>query len=123
MADGLSSLYQDLVSGGYDCIDRIVLNAYFRMGHDAGWFRLWRALTRSDDTLENAHLMSLAGRFSRRIRRRRKSLKGYFSSCRSRPSAGVGCQREPLHRAQEADAIREPLLVSYPRPGLGPHSP
>lgn len=69
MADGLSSLYQDLLSGSYDCVDRIVLNAYFRMGHDAGGFRLWwRALTGSDETLENAHLMRMAGRFSRRIR-------------------------------------------------------
>ena len=69
MTDSLSSLYQDLLSGSYECVDRIVLNAYFRMGHDAGGFRLWwRALTGSDDTLENAHLMRLAGRFSRRIR-------------------------------------------------------
>jgi hypothetical protein len=35
----------------------------------AGGFRLWwRALTGSDDTPENTHLMRLAGRFSRRIR-------------------------------------------------------
>jgi len=31
MSDGLSTLYQDLLSGSYDCVDRIVLNAYFRM--------------------------------------------------------------------------------------------
>jgi hypothetical protein len=53
----------------YDCVDRIVLNAYYRMGHDPGGFRLWRrALTGSDETLDNTHLMCLAGRFSRRIR-------------------------------------------------------
>ena len=40
MSDGLSTLYQDLLSGSYDCVDRIVLNAYFRMGHDPGGFRL-----------------------------------------------------------------------------------
>ena len=34
MTDGLSTLYQDLLGGSYDCVDRIVLNAYFRMGHD-----------------------------------------------------------------------------------------
>ena len=33
MTDGLSTLYQDLLSGSYDCVDRIVLNADFRMGH------------------------------------------------------------------------------------------
>ena len=69
MTDGLSTLYQDLLSGSYDCVDRIVLNGYFRMGHDPGGFRVWwRALTGSDETLDNAHLMRLAGRFSRRVR-------------------------------------------------------
>src|SRR5260370_16939514 len=69
MTDGLSALYQDLLSGSYDCVDRIVLNAYFRMGHDPGGFCVWwRALTGSDATLENAYLMRMAGRFSRRVR-------------------------------------------------------
>ena len=69
MGYGLSTLYQDLLSGSYDCVDRIVLNAYFRMGHDPGGFRLWwRQLTGSDATLDNAHVMRLAGRFGRRIR-------------------------------------------------------
>ena len=69
MGEGLSTLYHDLLSGSYDCVDRIVLNGYFRMGHDPGGFRLWwRQLTGSDATLDNAHVMRLAGRFGRRIR-------------------------------------------------------
>jgi DNA-binding transcriptional ArsR family regulator len=69
MADSLSDRYADLLTGSYDCVDRIVLNAYFRMGHDPGGFRLWwRALSGSDETLDNTHLMRLAGRFSRRVR-------------------------------------------------------
>jgi len=69
MPDSLSDRYAGLLSSSYDCVDRIVLNAYFRMGHDQGGFRLWwRALTGSDETLENTHLMRMAGRFSRRIR-------------------------------------------------------
>ena len=53
--DGLSRTYQDLLAGTYDCLDRIVLNAYFRIGHDAGGFRVWwRKLTGSEDTLDNA---------------------------------------------------------------------
>jgi hypothetical protein len=56
--DGLSTLYQDLLSGSYDCVDRIVLNAYFPMGYNPGGFRWWwRALTGSDDAPHNAHLM------------------------------------------------------------------
>jgi hypothetical protein len=39
------------------------------MGHDPGGFRVWwRALTGSDETQENAYLMRMAGRFSRRVR-------------------------------------------------------
>jgi hypothetical protein len=69
MADRLSDLYHDLLDGTYDCVDRIVLNAYFRPGHNPGGFRVWwRRLTGSDATLDNAHLMRLAGRFSRRVR-------------------------------------------------------
>jgi len=69
MPESLSDRYAELLNGSYDCVDRIVLNAYFRMGHDPGGFRLWwRALTGSDETLDNTHLMRMAGRFSRRIR-------------------------------------------------------
>ena len=69
MADGLTHLYQDLLTGSYDCVDRIILNGYFRMAHMPAGFRTWwRKLTGSDDTLDNTHLMRMAGRFSRRIR-------------------------------------------------------
>ncbi|MBI3262296.1 MAG: hypothetical protein HYZ58_03990, partial [Acidobacteria bacterium] len=69
MADQLSHLYQDLLDGTYDCVDRIVLNAYFRPGHSGGGFRVWwQRLTGSDDGLDNPHLMRMAGRFSRRVR-------------------------------------------------------
>ena len=69
MTDRLSTLYQDLLSGSYDCVDRIVLNGYFRMGHDPGGFRVWwRALTGSEETLANTYLIRMAGRFSRRVR-------------------------------------------------------
>jgi len=68
MPDSLSERYQDLLTGSYDCVDRIVLNAYFRMGHDPGGPCWWRALRGSDETLDNTHRMRLAGRFSRRIR-------------------------------------------------------
>jgi hypothetical protein len=69
MPDRLSDRCEDLLTGSYDCVDRIVLNGYFRMGHNPGGFRLWwRMLSGSDETLDNTHLMRMAGRFSRRIR-------------------------------------------------------
>jgi hypothetical protein len=68
MPDSLSARYRELLSGSYDCVDRVVLNGYFRMGHSPGGFRTWwRALKGSEQTLDNAHLMRMAGRFSRRI--------------------------------------------------------
>ena len=68
MPESLSDRYVELLSGSYDCADRIVLNAYFRMGHTAGGFRVWwRTLTGSEETLDNTHLMRMAGRFSRRV--------------------------------------------------------
>src|ERR1700689_2481211 len=69
MADSLSDRYKELSTGSYDSVDRILLKAYFRMGHDPGGIRSWwRALTASDGGLDNTHLMRLAGLFSRRIR-------------------------------------------------------
>lgn len=69
MPDPLSERYRELLKGSYDCVDRIVLNAYFRMGHSPGGFRTWwQQLTGSEETLDNTHLMRLAGRFSRRLR-------------------------------------------------------
>jgi hypothetical protein len=70
MADELTERYRDLLDGGYDCVDRIVLNAYCTMCHSAGGFRHWwrRLMDGSDEQLDNAHLMRMAGRFSRRVR-------------------------------------------------------
>ena len=68
MRDAVSTQYADLLTGGYDCVDRIVLNAYNVLCYNAGGFRCWwRRLTGSDDDLDNAHLMRMAGRFSRRV--------------------------------------------------------
>jgi len=69
VGDQFSDHYQAILAGSYDCVDRIVLNAYFPMGLNGGGFRCWwRLLHGSDDQLDNAHLMRMAGRFSRRLR-------------------------------------------------------
>jgi len=69
MADPLSNLYKEFLEGGYDCVDRVVLNAYFSMGQSGGGLRVWwRALYGSDADLDDNHLMRMAGRFSRRLR-------------------------------------------------------
>jgi hypothetical protein len=67
--DPLGLAYADLLTGQYDCVDRIILNAYFPLGCSPGGFRTWwRSLEGTDDTLDNAHLMRMAGRFSRCLR-------------------------------------------------------
>jgi hypothetical protein len=70
VTDEFSERYADLLTGSYDCVDRIVLNAYFPLGHNPGGFRVWwrRWHDDSDAELDNAHLMRLAGRFARRVR-------------------------------------------------------
>ena len=70
MADDFAERYGDLLTGSYDCVDRIVLNAYYPLGHNPGGFRVWwrRWHDDSDAELDDAHLMRLAGRFARRVR-------------------------------------------------------
>ena len=67
--DGFSERYGDLLYGSYDCVDRIVLNAYHTLCYQPGGFRTWwRRLHGDDEQLDNAHLMRMAGRFARRVR-------------------------------------------------------
>ena len=66
-ADGV--LYEELLDGSYDCVDRVVLRAYFQLGQRAAGFRMWwRRWKGSDDGLDNTLLMRVAGRFARRVK-------------------------------------------------------
>jgi hypothetical protein len=67
--DRFSECYQELIEWSYDSADRIVLNAYFPMGQEPGGMLVWwRNLYGGDETMDTAHLMRMAGRFSRRVR-------------------------------------------------------
>jgi hypothetical protein len=70
VADDFSERYGALLTGSYDCVDRIVLNAYFSLGHNPGGFRCWwrRLHGGSEEQLDNTHLMRFAGRFARRVK-------------------------------------------------------
>ncbi len=70
MTEELSAAYRDLLEGTYDCVDRVVLNAYDPLCASPGGFRTWWRRLRggSDADLDTAHLMRQAGRFSRRVR-------------------------------------------------------
>jgi len=74
MDDKLSARDTDLLDGTYECVDRIVLNAYFQFGQRPAGFRTWwRQLEGSDENLDNAHLMRMAGRLARRLRAHAKA--------------------------------------------------
>lgn len=65
----MSNAYSDLLDGTYDCMDRIVLRAYNPICYEPGGFRhWWRRLYGSDESLDDTHLIRMAGRFSRRVR-------------------------------------------------------
>jgi hypothetical protein len=67
--DELSSYYAELLEGTYDCVDRVVLNAYFPMGQTGGGLRTWwRQLHGSDANLNDDSLRDMAGTLSRRLR-------------------------------------------------------
>lgn len=66
--DEFSSYYAELLEGRYDCVDRMVLNAYFSMGQTGGGLRFWwRQLYGDDSKLDDKHLMEMAGTLSRRV--------------------------------------------------------
>ena len=68
MKDTLSLHYEDKLEDQYDCIDRIVLNAYIPQLHIPGGFRNWyRDFNGDDKDLTTNRLIKFAGRFSRRV--------------------------------------------------------
>ncbi|HEX7268154.1 MAG TPA: hypothetical protein VF256_12085 [Streptosporangiaceae bacterium] len=70
MADDFSERYGDLLTGSYDCVDRIVLKAYFPLACRPGGFRCWwrRLHGGSDAQLDDTRLMRMGGRFARRVK-------------------------------------------------------
>jgi hypothetical protein len=69
MSDQFTSRYEELLEGQYDCVDRVVVNAFLPgVGGGGGFRNWWRSLFGSDEKLDDEHLMRMAGRFSRRLR-------------------------------------------------------
>ncbi|MGH2692668.1 MAG: hypothetical protein ACRDHM_09215, partial [Actinomycetota bacterium] len=97
--DEFSERYAHLLRGSYDCVDRVVLNAYFSLGHNPGGFRVWwrRLHDDNDEHLDDTHLMRMAGRFSRRVRAYGKEIGISVIDCD---------QEERKHRIAE-DYLRE----------------
>ena len=112
MADGFSARYGDLLYGSYDCVDRIVLNAYHTLCYQPGGFRTWwRRLHGDDEQLDNAHLMRMAGRFARRVR----------ASAAAHGIPVIDCKRgERKHQIAEEYLPGLPISHSPPALVVGP---
>ena len=68
VSDAFSEYYTELLEGTYDCVDRIVLNAFFPLAQTGGGVRTWWRCLRGDDlTLDDEHLRDMAGTFLRRL--------------------------------------------------------
>jgi hypothetical protein len=66
--DDFSQYHLELLDGIYDCVDRIVLNAFFPLGQTGGGMRSWwRQLHGDDSQLDDKHLREMAGTFARRL--------------------------------------------------------
>ncbi|MBV9483504.1 MAG: hypothetical protein JO249_22550 [Acidobacteria bacterium] len=107
MTEGLSRTYTDLLEGEYDCLDRIVLNAYFRFAHSPGGFRAWwRQLYGSDEHLDNAHLTRKASQFSHRVRRWAREQNIPMRTCRAGQT-----RYELAQRCLQSTPIQEGLFL------------
>lgn len=111
--------YEDYLDGKYDCVDRIVLNAYFKFAQSGAGFRAWwRILHGGDENLNETNVRRYAGRFSRRIQayteknhiplvfcepgeRKHETAEGYLPS--NRNAEGVFC----ILASRAPGAVRE----------------
>src|SRR5690348_11035627 len=100
-ADELSSYYASLLEGSYDCIDRIVVNAYYPLGQTGGgirhWWRVWKG---SDKTLSDAGMKAVAGDYARRLK----------AWCKKHSVPWIECSGDV-----EKHALAESLLPKNPK--------
>lgn len=103
--DDLRWRYQEFLDETYDCVDRIVVNAYFAMGSSGGGFRVWwQRLFGTDEKLDDTHLMRFSGHLSRRI----------HAFCAEKQIPLIHCGRK-----QRKEEISSSLLPDAPEaPGL-----
>ena len=65
--DDFSTYLADLLSGTYDCVDRISLRGYYPMGQTSGGVLTWWNQLRPGVALTAEHLRRMAGDFGRRV--------------------------------------------------------
>jgi hypothetical protein len=68
LPDEFSSYVAELLQGSYDCVDRIALRAYFRLGQTSGGFLTWWNKLFPGKAPTQEYLRRMAGDFARRIK-------------------------------------------------------
>jgi hypothetical protein len=82
--DDFSSYYASLIEASYDCVDRLVINAYFPLGQTGGGFRAWwRQWQGNDQRLNSLQLKSVAGDLARRLKAWCQKQKVPWIECKS----------------------------------------
>lgn len=66
--DDFSNYISELLEGRYDCVDRIALRAYFRLGQTSGGFLTWWNRLFPDRAPSQEYLRRMAGDFARRVK-------------------------------------------------------
>src|SRR5262245_23847364 len=66
-SDDFSTYVADLLSGTYDCVDRISVRGYFPLGQTSGGLLTWWNQLFPNTALSEQRLRKLAGDFARRV--------------------------------------------------------
>ena len=115
-ADDFSTYYADLIAGSYDCIDRIVLNAYYQLAQTGGGFRtFWRTWQGDDKALSTSRLKSLAGDFARRLKAWCQKNKVPWVECKS-GEVKFEIARELLPKSPKFQGVFAVLVGRAPAP-------
>ena len=80
-SDDFSTYVADLLTGTYDCVDRISLRGYFPLGQTSGGLLTWWNKLFLNTELNEQRLRKLAGDFARRVQayaRKHKIALRYF---------------------------------------------
>ncbi len=111
--DKLCLHYKDILEGTYDCVDRLVLNGYYPLGHFPVGFRTWfRNLKGSEEDLTNTTLIRMAGKFSSRIRAFcKKKIYQWFIL-----KQASGNMRKQKSYCQQIKTLRDYLLYLFLKP-------
>jgi hypothetical protein len=67
--DAFAAYHAPLIEAAYDCVDRLVVNCYYRLGQAGGGFRtFWRQWKGNDSGLSGEALRQAAGDLARRLK-------------------------------------------------------